>query len=223
VDGDSSSTLTEEGWVVGTPDYLAPEQASDPRKADTRSDLYSLGCTLYFLLAGRPPFPFGSPTDKVIKHAMLDPLPVEVLRPDVPESLAAVLHKLLAKKPEDRYQTPAEVVAALAALRGLSDRPPPATGAALPASEGGVSTAPTVVPGPGAARGKAPLAVPAEPSNPWSQVTAPAAADAAPAAPRPSRTDRRSVWRPLIAGGVGLTVCLALLAALVLYLSCSPR
>jgi hypothetical protein len=112
---DSASTLTEEGWVVGTPDYLAPEQASDPRKADIRSDLYSLGCTFYFLLAGRPPFPYGSPTDKVIKHAMLEPQALAQLRPDVPPAVAVVVRRLLAKRPEERFQTPAELAAALAA------------------------------------------------------------------------------------------------------------
>jgi WD40 repeat protein/serine/threonine protein kinase len=124
-DGAEPTTFTEEGWAAGTPDYLAPEQASDPRKADARSDLYSLGCTLYFLLAGRPPFPDGSATDKLIKHAMLDPVPVEQLRADVPPGLAAMLRKLLAKRPEDRFQTAADLAEALAALPGLGDRPPP--------------------------------------------------------------------------------------------------
>jgi serine/threonine-protein kinase len=113
---ESASTLTEEGWVVGTPDYLAPEQASDSRKADIRSDLYSLGCTCYFLLAGQPPFPYGSPTDKVIKHAMLEPQALAQLRPEVPPAVTAVVRRLLAKRPEDRFQTPAELAATLAAL-----------------------------------------------------------------------------------------------------------
>jgi serine/threonine-protein kinase len=221
-DGESSSTLTEEGWVVGTPDYLAPEQASDPRKADTRSDLYSLGCTLYFLLAGRPPFPYGSPTDKVIKHAMLEPLPVEQLRPDVPPAVAAVLRKLLAKRPEERYQTPAEVVAALAGLQNLSDRPPPA-GAARHAAEEGVSTAPTVVPGNAEALRKAPLPVPADVSNPWTEVTAPGPATKAPPPPRSPAEPRRRLLLRLIAGGLGLAVGLACLLALVLYLIAATR
>jgi serine/threonine-protein kinase len=226
-DGESSSTLTEEGWVVGTPDYLAPEQASDPRKADARSDLYSLGCTLYFLLAGRPPFPFGSPTDKVIKHAMLDPLPVEQLRPDVPPALAAVLRKLMAKRPEDRYQTPAELAAALAALHDLSSRPPPPAGAVPPppGPEVSLSTASTVMPGKAEPRGNdeprppTPDNVPApagDPSNPWTRVTIPATPVHAPGPARPP-------LRPLVAGGIGVAVCLVSLVALVLYLSCSPR
>jgi len=108
--GDEVTTV---GRMLGTPDYMAPEQATDPRRADVRSDLYSLGCTLYFLLAGRPPFPFGTPTDKAIKHATEDPLPVRQLRPDVPPELAAVLDRLLAKDPARRYPTPAALGAAL--------------------------------------------------------------------------------------------------------------
>src|SRR5262249_32860905 len=78
------STLTASGFVVGTPDYLAPEQARDPRAVDIRADLYSLGCTLYHLLAGRPPFHGGSPAEKLIKHRDIDPPPLEAIRPDLP-------------------------------------------------------------------------------------------------------------------------------------------
>jgi serine/threonine-protein kinase len=233
-DHESSSTLTEEGWVVGTPDYLAPEQASDPRKADGRSDLYSLGCTLYFLLSGRPPFQFGSPTDKVIKHAMLDPLPVEQLRPDVPPTLAVVMRKLLAKRPEERYQTPAELAAALEALHGLSDRPPPPAGAPgpPPGLADSVSTASTVMPGTAEAPGNdlsslpEPDHAPAEardPSNPWTRVPAPEEAQRPPVRTESKGAERGRMLRLFLGGAVGLAALLAALAALVLYLSCSPR
>jgi serine/threonine-protein kinase len=110
-----SASLTREGVLMGTPDYMAPEQARNARAADIRSDLYSLGCTFYFLLTGQPPFPRGSLVEKLMKHQKQEPRPVEELCPDVAPQVAAVLHRLLAKDPADRHQTPAELAAALAA------------------------------------------------------------------------------------------------------------
>jgi uncharacterized protein (TIGR03067 family) len=101
--------LTGAGMVVGTPDYIAPEQIADPRSADARADLYGLGCTLYHLLAGRPPFPEGSIMHKLTAQQERDPDPI----PGLPPGLAAVVAKLMAKRPEDRYQSADEVVAAL--------------------------------------------------------------------------------------------------------------
>ncbi|MFL5342794.1 MAG: serine/threonine-protein kinase [Gemmataceae bacterium] len=111
--GDAANRITLEGLVVGTPDYLAPEQARNSSAVDIRADLYGLGCTLYFLLTGQPPFPEGTPTEKIVQHAMTPVPGVELLRPDVPREVAAILRKLLAKKPEDRYQTPAELAVSL--------------------------------------------------------------------------------------------------------------
>ncbi len=110
---DKGNTLTKEGTVMGTPDYIAPEQALASHTVDIRADLYSLGCTFYYLLTGQGPFPGGSLTEKLLKHQLNDPEPVERLRPDVPPELARVIQRMMAKKPEDRYQTPAEVAAAL--------------------------------------------------------------------------------------------------------------
>jgi serine/threonine protein kinase len=112
---ESNHSLTREGALMGTPDYIAPEQARNARAADIRSDLYSLGCTFYFLLTGQPPFPSGSMVEKLMMHQMEEPQPVEELRPDVPVEVRAVLHKLMAKHAEDRYQTPGELVDALTA------------------------------------------------------------------------------------------------------------
>lgn len=122
-DHDSISALTKEGRVVGTPDYMAPEQAVNSAKADIRADLYSLGCTFYHLLTGHPPYPGGTPMEKLLKHRMDQPRPIEQERAEVPPAIAGIVRKLMAKKPEDRFQTPADVVHALEALL-----PKPTTG-----------------------------------------------------------------------------------------------
>jgi serine/threonine protein kinase len=109
--------------VLGTADYLSPEQALDSHAVDIRSDLYSLGATFYFLLAGRAPFADGSTTQKFLMHQMLEPTQVREFRPDVPEPLAAVIQRLLAKEPDDRYQTPAELAEALAPFTRQSSPP----------------------------------------------------------------------------------------------------
>jgi eukaryotic-like serine/threonine-protein kinase len=106
--------LTKEGMVMGTPDYMSPEQASDSRSVDIRSDLYSLGCTLYFLLTGSVPFPEGGFMEKLARHLWHPPRPIPELRPDVPPAVVDIVAKLMAKKREDRFQTPAELAAALA-------------------------------------------------------------------------------------------------------------
>jgi serine/threonine-protein kinase len=117
------SSLTHEGSVVGTPDYIAPEQARNSHLADIRSDLYSLGGTFYFLLTGRPPFPEGSAVEKLLMHQLDDPQPLEEQRPDVPPGVVMIIRKLMAKSPDHRYQEPAEVAEALAVL-GLTGAAP---------------------------------------------------------------------------------------------------
>jgi WD40 repeat protein/serine/threonine protein kinase len=100
--------------VLGTPDYMPPEQAAAPETADIRSDIYSLGCALYTLLTGKPPFAGSSYAQKLLKHQQVAPPPLQEQRPDLPDGLADVVHKMLAKKPDERYQTPAAVAEALA-------------------------------------------------------------------------------------------------------------
>ena len=114
--GDETATgdLTKEGEVMGTPDYMAPEQALDPRSADHRADIYSLGCTLYFLIAGRPPFAGGSMTEKLLAHQQKEPIALETLCIGVPAGVVAAIKKAMAKQPADRFQSPAEFAAALA-------------------------------------------------------------------------------------------------------------
>ncbi|MBI1915133.1 MAG: serine/threonine protein kinase [Planctomycetes bacterium] len=106
---DAVSAGTEEGMLVGTADYIAPEQARDPRLVDIRADIYSLGCTFYYLLTGQPPFPGSSLMQKILQHQQAEPPPICSLRPDVPEEVAMILHKMVAKQPEARYQIPLAV------------------------------------------------------------------------------------------------------------------
>src|SRR5205807_7922381 len=101
-----TTIVTKDGTVMGTPDYLSPEQSRSLHRTDIRSDLYSLGCTFYFLLTGQVPFPGGSPFDKLIRHATEQPRPIGDFRADVPAEVTAIVERLMAKDPEDRYQTP---------------------------------------------------------------------------------------------------------------------
>lgn len=106
--------LTTFGSVMGTPDYIAPEQARDAHSADIRADIYSLGCTLYCLLSGKPPHETDSVVEKLKAHAEREPRPIESVQIDVPPELAEVVRRMMAKDPADRFQTPAEVADALA-------------------------------------------------------------------------------------------------------------
>ncbi|HEV3386658.1 MAG TPA: serine/threonine-protein kinase [Gemmata sp.] len=99
--------------ILGTADYVAPEQAVDSSQVDIRADLYALGATLYFILAGRPLFPEGRTAQKLVWQQIKEPVPVDRLRPEVSKELSAIVHRLLQKKPIDRFQTPLEVFEAL--------------------------------------------------------------------------------------------------------------
>jgi serine/threonine-protein kinase len=132
---DDDSAPSGDTVVMGTPDYLSPEQGRDLAAADVRSDLYSLGCTLYYLLTGEVPFPGGTPLEKLTRHAAVEPEPVEQLRPVVPPGVANLVRTLMAKDPDDRLQTAAELGEALepfAEVRPVTwtpPRPAPLTGA----------------------------------------------------------------------------------------------
>ena len=108
--------LTGDGVILGTPDFMAPEQAHDPHGVDIRADLYGLGCTFYFLLTGRPPYS-GSTVDKLMAHAASPVPPVVLPAGPTPPALATIVARLMAKRPEDRYQTPHDLTVALMALR----------------------------------------------------------------------------------------------------------
>ncbi len=100
--GDDALTIQHDEKVLGTADYLAPEQALDSHSVDARADIYSLGCTLYFLLTGSPPFTEGTLAQRLMAHQTKQPPSIESKRPDVPAELAAIVRKMMAKSPADR-------------------------------------------------------------------------------------------------------------------------
>ena len=108
--GAPSEDLTASGTTLGTFDYISPEQARDPREADVRSDLYSLGCTMYFMLTGQPPFPHGTVLQKLLSHSGDPPPDPRLLRPDIPDQLLQTLYRLLAKQPNRRFESPEELI-----------------------------------------------------------------------------------------------------------------
>lgn len=106
--------VTNPNMLMGTPDYLSPEQAKNSHDVDSRSDIYSLGCTLYFLLTGKPPFSDSTTLiDKLRAHTNEEPMAIRDARPEVPEGLAEILAKMMAKNPADRYQKASEVATAI--------------------------------------------------------------------------------------------------------------
>ncbi|MCS6865243.1 MAG: protein kinase [Gemmataceae bacterium] len=111
--------LTHAGAVMGTPAYMSPEQATDSASVDARADIYSLGCTLYVLLTGKPPFEGKTALEIISKHQTEPIVPPDVVVKRVPPALSAILMKMMAKKPADRYQSMDEVIAALEGFLGL--------------------------------------------------------------------------------------------------------
>jgi predicted Ser/Thr protein kinase len=141
--------LTVSGMTLGTFDYISPEQARDPRDADVRSDLYSLGCTMFFLLAGRPPFAEGTMVQKLLQHQQAEPPAIDEIRRDVPRSLADVIARLMEKDPAQRYQRPAALVADLVACAEAEGYPlsaPRLAAALVPQPQPKASRLPWTVP-----------------------------------------------------------------------------
>ncbi len=190
---DGASTLTQEGSVMGTPDYIAPEQARDAHQADIRADLYSLGCTMYYLLTGQVPFPGGTLTEKLLKHQMDEPTPVCLVRPDAPPAVEEVVQVLMAKRPEDRFQTPGQLAAVLGAIlespgqapSGLSSvrlrrqqslsaaggrQSPDSVATAVCPLPAGSAGLPVAIPVAGVAATGVPMAVPVMPADPFAEL-----------------------------------------------------
>ncbi|MBC8869042.1 MAG: serine/threonine protein kinase [Planctomycetes bacterium] len=117
VQAQASGELTGSGQIMGTPEYMAPEQCDDSHRVDHRADIYSLGATLYKLLSGEAPFGgerYNTPAKKLVALTSEAPTPIQERRDEVPPELAAVLHRMLARDPDDRYPDPAAVASALA-------------------------------------------------------------------------------------------------------------
>jgi eukaryotic-like serine/threonine-protein kinase len=110
----ASLTVKYDENVLGTADYLAPEQAIDSHGVDARADIYSLGCSLYFLLSGHPPFPDGTLPQRLMMHQKTPPPDIRLKRPDAPEDLLEICTRMMAKRPVARYQSAQEVADALA-------------------------------------------------------------------------------------------------------------
>ena len=110
---EESLTVLYNERVMGTADYLSPEQAVNSHEVDHRADIYSLGCTLYFLLTGNPPFPTGTLAQRIAKHQTEYPTDIRDLRQGAPDALVEVCHRMMRKKPEERFQTCADVEKAL--------------------------------------------------------------------------------------------------------------
>ena len=119
-DDQASLTMANEENVLGTADYLAPEQALNSHEADHRSDIYSLGCTLYFLVTGGPPFPEGSISERLLKHQTAKPESIFKSRPDAPPSLVDICETMMSKKPDERFQSAGDVAVRL--KEWLADR-----------------------------------------------------------------------------------------------------
>ncbi|MFO0795949.1 MAG: serine/threonine-protein kinase [Gemmataceae bacterium] len=181
--------------VLGTADYVAPEQVANSHAVDIRADIYGLGATYYFLLAGHPPFPTGTVSQKLLWHRTKEPTPIKEVRPDVPDDVAALIARMMAKEPKARYQTPAQVAAELdgivpevVPLPAAEEMPvlsPAATEGAQPEDEApepvGVAADEEAVAGAAAPAARtpfgpapAPFAPAPVPGNPWGPASPPA-------------------------------------------------
>ncbi len=137
--GQGHSSLTHAGQILGTPEYIAPEQIRNSQAADIRADIYSLGCTLYYLLAARPPFAADNVWALCHAHLSTDADPLHTVRAEVPPELAALVAKLMAKDPVNRFQTPGEAAQALAPF--FRNGGPPFKGPETVASRSGLTNA----------------------------------------------------------------------------------
>jgi serine/threonine-protein kinase len=132
LDDETEQELTATGITLGTFDYISPEQARDPRIADTRSDIYSLGCTLFYMLAGQAPFAQGTALQKLLQHQSDRPPDLRSFRSDIPDSVSRVVRRMLAKAPADRHQTPVDLIADFAEILEELDAPLPFAATTLP-------------------------------------------------------------------------------------------
>lgn len=132
INDETEQELTATGITLGTFDYISPEQARDPRLADARSDIYSLGCTLFYMLAGQAPFAQGTALQKLLQHQSDRPPDLRSFRSDIPDSVSRAVRRMLAKAPADRYQTPVDLIAELAEILEGLNAPLPFAATTLP-------------------------------------------------------------------------------------------
>ena len=130
---DAALNLTQSGVTMGTPLYMSPEQVRG-QPVDPRSDIYSFGVTAYHMLGGEPPFRGATAFDVALQHVQSEPRPLRILRPDLPPEVCGLVHRMMAKRPEDRYQSAREVLTDIDRLRGGG-----ATGATFAAALGSAS------------------------------------------------------------------------------------
>jgi serine/threonine protein kinase len=124
-ENDNITLKYDSASVLGTADYLAPEQVEDSHAVDIRADIYSLGATFYYLLAGHPPFKEGTTAQKLAWHRTRPPTPLQSIRTDLPDGLVAIIDRMMAKDPNQRFQTPAELAEALVPWTSTAIGPPP--------------------------------------------------------------------------------------------------
>jgi len=180
------------GYVVGSMDYIPPEQTEDAVAVDARSDLYGLGCTMYFALTGQPPFPGGDAREKIRRHRTEIPIALQELNPLIPAGFAAIVHPLLSKLPEDRPSSAAELRKHL--LRWADPLPPPV---------GPTEVAESNV----IAELEADLDTTGDPLSAWDWMPSVSLAETAASA------GRQSFWADLGGAGQGLALALAVLTA----------
>ncbi|QJW98974.1 serine/threonine protein kinase [Frigoriglobus tundricola] len=192
-DTEDNLTRQNDENVLGTADYLAPEQAMDSHTVDIRADIYSLGATFYYLLTGSPPFPEGSVAQKLIWHQNRPPRPLKSLRPELPDDLIAIVDRMMAKEPAQRFATPSELMAVLSPwvatpIPPPSDREMPTLSPVIANGQGGTRSAtagPTTIVG-GFTR-----------PAPATLTGAPTAVNPAPSAPTAVSGNGPAVWATL--------------------------
>ncbi len=189
-EGAIDTQLTVEGAVVGTPDYMAPEQAKDARSADIRADIYSLGCVLYHSVTGRTPFTDSNIMTQMLRHATENPPPLASVSDGIPAGLQQVLDKMLAKRPEDRYQTPAEGSEALKRFQTPGAGTAAAKADMTPAYRQWLETESQM---------SAPNAFPPEPAKPQVTAIKPGSSSMPPHQPPPKTSSSSSAHRPISA------------------------
>jgi serine/threonine protein kinase len=210
--GGAPVQLTNEGALLGTPDYMAPEQARDPHGVDIRADIYSLGSILYQTLAGQPPFPDDSRVRQIVRHATEAPRPLKELNPTISGELQAIVSRMLAKDPAQRFNTPHQAAQALEGFIAAEDRKKlsptePQLSAYLNwLSTSGADQTEALAPQPAAPPKRsapAPTAIPQAATQPARPQPAPSPVQSAPPARQPSEarasTPPRPAQRPTVA------------------------